>query len=126
MSGPQLERELTALNETELDALEVALRREKARRKGRVLSADETRLLQIVNQPMPSAQRFAVLSQKWEDEGLSDDERAELGAIVEAREIQNVERVMAVQQLSEVRGMPFEALWRQLMGETPAPLIPRN
>jgi len=43
---------------------------------------EERRLLQIINRPMPDAERFSVLTEKWQDEGLSEDERAELLAIV--------------------------------------------
>lgn len=125
MSVAQILEEVKTFPIEDLKSLEEALRLERLRRNKGVLSAEETQLLAIVNQPLPGTQRFAALSQKWETEELTDDERAELMALVEAREIQNVERAEAVQQLSELSGVPFETLWRQLMGETPTPLMQR-
>lgn len=126
MSVAQLEKELTSFNGSELAALEVALRREKGRRKPNVLSSEETRLYEIINRPAPHAERFAVLTQKWEEEGLAEEERGELMGLVSQRESLNVERVEAVQRLSELRGVPFRTLWKQMMGEPPALLVPRN
>jgi hypothetical protein len=89
-------------------------------------TAKETGLLQIINRPMPHPERFVALTEKWQGEGLNDEERAELLGIVGEREGQNVERVEAVACLSELRGVAFQILWKQLMGEVPALLIPRN
>ena len=121
----QLERELTTLNETELDALEVALRREKGRRKGRVhvLSLEETQLFEIINQPMPGAERFRQLEPLWKAGTLSEPERAELLQIIEEREEVNARRVEAVMNLARLRGVSFDSLWRQIMGEVPPPRL---
>ena len=73
MSVAQLEKELPTFNGSELAALEAALRREKGRRKPNVLSREETRLHEIINQPMPQAERFAVLTQKWEEVAKTRD-----------------------------------------------------
>ena len=126
MSVAQLEAELSSFDGAELDALEAALRREKLRRSGRVLSAQETRCFEIINQALPHIERFAFLSHKWEDEGLSETERVELLDILSEREAQNAARAQAVQQLSELHGESFENLWKRLMGEAPVPLVPRN
>ncbi len=123
MSVAQLERELTTLDETELEALEAALRREKGRRKGHVLSAQETLLFEIINQPMPEAERFRQLEPSWEAGTLSESERAELLQIVEEREEVNARRVAAVLELAQLRGVAFDSLWRQIMGEAPPPRL---
>lgn len=123
MSVAQMERELPSLNRTELETLETALRREKRRRDGRVLNSEETRLFAIINQPMPNGKRFGELEPAWKAGTLSEAERAELLGIVEAREEINARRVEAVMELAALRDVPFEALWRQIMGATPQPRL---
>ena len=124
MSTAQILEEIKTFETPELESLEHSIRLERLRRTVRAVPSEERRLLQIINAPMPHTERFVVLTEKWQDEGLSDAERAELLAIVSEREGQNVERVEAVARLSELRGVPFKMLWKQLMGETPAPLVP--
>lgn len=126
MSAAQILEEIKTFPTTELESLEHSIRLERLRRIGRVVPEEERRLLQIINHPMPHSERFGVLTEKWQDDGLSEDERAELLAIVSEREGQNVERVEAVQRLGELRGVPFMTLWKQIVGEPPALLVPRN
>ena len=123
MSVAQVEAELATFDGAELEALEMALRREKLRRCGNVLSAAETRLFEIINQPMPGAERFRELEPSWEAGTLSDEERAELLEIVEAREEINARRLNAVIKLAELRGESFDTVWRQIMGATPQPRV---
>ncbi len=126
MSVAQILEQSKTFSLAELESLEHSLRLERLRRTQRGLSAEETRLLKIINQPMPHAQRFADLTQKWQDEGLEDHEHTELLSIVTQREGLNVERIEAVQRLSELRGVPFLTRWKQLMGEAPTPIVPHN
>lgn len=112
-----------AMTEAELRDLETSLREERLRR---VAPGEEEALLLIVNQALPDVERFNELTQRWESEGLSETERAELLALVSEREAINVQRVEAVLRLSELRGLPFDEVWRELMGEAPAPLHPVN
>ncbi|BCM89813.1 hypothetical protein IAD21_01661 [Abditibacteriota bacterium] len=126
MSIAQILEEAKTLPISDLESLEHSLRLERLQRIGRAVPAEERRLLQIINHPMPHTERFVALTEKWQDEGLAEDERAELLAIVSEREGQNVERVEAVGRLSELRGVPFKTLWKQMMGETPAPIVPKN
>ncbi len=123
MSVAQIERELETLSLNELRVIEAAARRQQGRHRSDVLSAPETRLYEIINQPMPSAERFRELEPSWEAGTLSDDERAELLEIVEAREEISAQRLDAVRQLAQLRGESFENLWRQIMGETPQPRL---
>ncbi len=112
-----------AMTEAELRDLETSLREERLRR---LAPDDEEASLLIANQPLPEVERFDALTQKWESDGLSETERAELLALVSEREAINVERVEAVLRLSELRGQSFDDVWRQLMGEVPAPIHPAN
>ena len=126
MSIAQILEEAKTLPTSELESLEHSLRLELLQRTGHAVPAEERRLLGIINHPMSHTERFIALTEKWQDEGLADDERAELLAIVSEREEQNVERVEAVAHLSELQAVPFKALWKQLMGEAPALIVPKN
>ncbi len=126
MSVAQILEESKTFSLPELESLENSIRLERLRRVRPTISAEERRLLQFINEPMPHTARFVALSEKWQDEGLSDAERAELLALVTEREGCNAERVEAVRRLSELREVPFKTLWKQLMGETPAALVPRD
>lgn len=126
MSVAQILEEVKTLPMPELESLEHSIRLQRLQRLGRGMPAEERRLLQIINDPMPHAERFLLLTEEWQDEGLSQEERAELLAIVAEREGRNVERVEAVLRLSELRGVPFQTLWKQMMGEAPAPIVPKN
>ncbi len=126
MSVAQILEEAKTFSLPELQSLENSIRLERLRRVMPAVPAEERRLLQFINQPMPHTQRFVALTEKWQEEGLSEDERAELLAIVTEREGCNAERVEAVGRLSELRGVPFKTLWKQLMGETPKPIVPKN
>ena len=114
------------LSPAELEALEHSIRLRRIQMAARLGEAEELRLLKIINRPMPHAERYAVLTEKWQDEGVDEEERAELLSIVYEREGQNAERIEAVGRLSELRGVPFPSLWTQLMGETPRPIVPKN
>src|SRR6476661_7116584 len=122
----QIIEEIKTFPTPELESIETSLRVERLRRAKQMAPAEEMRLLQIINRPSPHPERFASLSLKWEEEGLSDEERIELLAINSEIETMSAERVEAVQRLSELRGIGFTILWKQLMGESPAPLVPRN
>ena len=126
MSTAQILEEIKSYPTSEIETLEHELRLERLRRTRRGLSIEETRLLKIINQPIPHSQRFAILTDKWQDEGLTDAERAELLPIITDREGCNAERVEAVQRLSELRDVPFMELWKQIVGETPTPIVPKN
>ena len=123
ISPALLSQAARAMTEAELRDLESSLRTERLRR---LAPGEEETLLLIINQPLPHTERFAQLAQKWENGGLSEAERAELLALVGEREAINVARVEAVLRLSELRALPFDEVWHELMGEAPAPLHPAN
>ena len=126
MSTAQILEEARTLSMPEIQLLAVSLRLERLRRGGETASDEELRCLEVINRPLVQFDRLAVLAAKWEEEGLSDDERVEMQSILSERESQNVERVEAVGTLSELTEVPFLTLWKQLVGEPPALLVPRN
>ena len=126
MSTAQILEEVRTLSTPELQLLAVTLRFERLRRVGETASDEELRWLEVINRPLERASRFDILSARWENDGLTDEEKAELQSILSAREAQNAERADAVQHLSELTGVPFMDLWKQLVGEMPDVLVPRN
>ena len=114
MSVAQIERELSTLDTTELDALETALRREKGRRNGNVLSAQETRLFEIINQPLPGGDDLRLLREKRAVHSLAEDELTRLIALENEREVAWACKLQAVAELAQARGQEFEALYQQL------------
>lgn len=126
MSTAQILQEVRTLSTPELQLLAVTLRFERLRRVGATASDEELRWLEVINRPLAHAPRFDELAAKWEDDGLNDEEKNELESILTEREAQNVERADAVQHLSELTGVPFVTLWKQLIGEEAELLVPRN
>ena len=126
MSTAQILEEVRALSTPELQLLAVTLRFERLRRVGETAYDEELHWLEVINRPLARAPRFDVLAAKWENEGLGVEEKTELQSILSEREACNAERADAVQHLSELTGVPFMDLWKQLVGETPDLLVPRN
>ncbi len=123
MSTGQILEEIKSYPTSEIESLEHELRLERLRRTRRGLSAQETRLFEIINQPTPDHNRYQELTPSWEAGTLADEERAELLAIIEQREKINACRVEAVIELAQLRGVPFDGLWRQIMGAPPQPRV---
>ena len=126
MSTAQILQEVRTLSTPELPKLAVTLRFERLRRVGEIASDEELRWLEVINRPLARAPRFSVLTEKWENDGLTGEEKTELQSILSEREAQNAERADAVQQGCELTGVPFMDGWKQLVGETPDLLVPRN
>ncbi len=117
-----------AMSEDELAALERELRAEKLRRLSGDSSGDsagagpqEDMLLEVIQRAAPHDERFAELREAGRQRPLSGSEQAELARLVEEREAANVARVAATMRLAELRGVPFDELWRQLVGVPPGP-----
>ena len=115
MSVAQREAQVRQLDLDELFSLEAILRREKARRMD-VSSAQESELLDVINQPMPQTARFRELSLGREDGPLADAEQRDFLELVEAREVANARRVQAVAALARLRGVAPADLWDQMVG----------
>jgi hypothetical protein len=117
-----------AMSEEELAALERELRAEKLRRLSEDSSEDaegalpqENALLKVIQQTAPHDERFTELREAGGRRTLSAVEQAELARLVEEREAANVARVAATMRLAELRGVPFDELWRQLVGVPQGP-----
>lgn len=115
MSVAQIEAQMQELDLEELLSLEAILRREKTRRMD-VSSAQESDLLDIINEPMPQTARFGELSLRREDGPLSEAEQQEFSMLAEAREVANARRLQAVAALARLRNVAPAALWEQMVG----------
>lgn len=130
MATVLLETELTpqmvtqavrAMSEERLAALERELRTEKLRRLTAGIAPQERALLDVIQRAVPHSERFVALREAGGQDTLSQAEQAELARLVEEREAANVARVAAAMRLAELRGVPFEELWRQLVGVPQGP-----
>ena len=104
-----------AMSESELEALERSLRDERLRRFSSDVPDDEAALLEAVMQPMPHQARWDELLQLRENEDWNEALNAELLKLNEDREAANVRRVAAAMRLANLRGVPFQQLWQQLV-----------
>jgi hypothetical protein len=114
MSVAQLEAELTSLNGAELDALEVALRREKSRRQRGTLSVEETRMLTIINEALPGGSELHSLRLRRDEQSLSETDQVRLVALEDEREIAWARKLRAVSDLADLRGTNFDKLYHEL------------
>lgn len=112
---PQMVTQMVrSMTEDELRGLERELKIEQLRRFCPDVPQEETALLQRALQPAPHSARLEELLDLRENAALSDEQHAELLQIIEAREADNVERVSVVARLADLRGVKFEALWKEL------------
>ena len=110
-----MSRAVRAMSETELEELERSLRNEKLRRFSSDVSEDEAALLEAVTQPMPHQARWDELLQLRENDDWNETLNAEMLRLNEDREAANVRRVAAEMRLANLRGVPFQQLWQQLV-----------
>ena len=116
MSTAQIVAELKSLSSRELDELDSVLQQERLSRRSSVLSQEQSRLLGIINHPLPQSGRYKELRSALESEVLTKEERQELCQITDAREIQSAERVAAVLELAKLKNEPFDKLWQSMVG----------
>lgn len=114
MSVAQILEESKTFSVPELESLEQSLRLERLRRTRNVLSAEETRLFEVINQPLPGGQHFPTLRAKRDSHTLSPDELDELTRLDDEREGVWARKLHAVADLADYRGVEFDALYRQL------------
>ena len=88
----------------------------KARKLAPVASADETRLLLVINEGVPGAltDRAWSLLEKRDDGTLTPGENDEFIELAEQVERRGVDRLAALTELAEVRGVPLPKLMRSL------------
>lgn len=87
-----------------------------ARRKAPNLPAREAELLSKINQSPPESiqQRHRELMEKLQANALSDPEHQELIGIIDQLELANAERMQAIVELSELRGVSVDKMMAQL------------
>jgi hypothetical protein len=100
----------------ELEQLTSGVLALKAKRVAPVASIDETRLLLLINEGVPPAltDRVQLLLAKRNDGRLTPKEKAELLDLVDEVERRGVERLEALAELAEVRGVSLTELMRSL------------
>ena len=110
-----LSEAVRSMSETELEELERSLRDERLRRFSSDVPDDEAALLKAVTQPMPHQARWDELLQLRENDDWNEALSAEMLRLNEDRESANVRRVAAAMRLANLRGVPFQQLWQQLV-----------
>lgn len=103
-----------SMTEDELRLLERELKIEHLRRLSPDVPQEETALLMRALEPVPHTARMEELLDLRENAEMTDEQHAEFMRIIEAREADNVERASVVARLADLRGVKFEALWKEL------------
>lgn len=87
-----------------------------ARRKANSLNEQESKLLQLINRPVPATlqSHYDLLAQKQRANTLSADEYAELLQVVEKIENFDVERVQHLVTLAQLRQVSLDKLMQDL------------
>jgi len=100
----------------ELEQLTSGVLALKARKLAPVASADETRLLLVINEGLPIAltDRARSLLEKRDDGTLTPGENDELIELAEEVERRGVDRLAALTELAELRGVSLPELMRSL------------
>lgn len=114
MSVTQILEESKTFSVPELESLEQSFRLERLRRTRNVLSVEETRLFEVINEPLPGGQRLPELRAKRDAHALLPDELDELIRLDDERERVWARKLRAVADLADGRGEEFDALYRQL------------
>lgn len=114
MSFAQILEESKTFSLSELEKLEQSIRMERLRRMRSGLSAEETQLFEIINEPLPGGEALRFLRSKMESDALAEAEHARLIALENTREIAWARKLHAVSALADLRGQEFDALYQQL------------
>ncbi|QQZ29035.1 STAS/SEC14 domain-containing protein [Thiothrix subterranea] len=87
-----------------------------ARRKANSLNEQESKLLQLINRPVPATlqSHYDLLAQKQRTNTLSADEYAELLQVIEKIENFDVERVQHLVTLAQLRQVSLDKLMQDL------------
>ena len=116
LSTEQIISAVTHLSLPELKQVFDRVLQLQAERKADHLSAEESALLVRINKGLPSEmrERLAELRAKREDESITDDEYRELSRLTDRKEEAHAERMAALVELAELRGVSLPALMNQL------------
>jgi hypothetical protein len=116
LSTEQILSAVPTLNADDLERLFQRVLKVKAERNVPHHSAQEAALLARVNEstPAPWRERFNQLTAKREEGVINDEEYAELTRLNDAIEVRHAERVGAMVELAQLRGVTLPALMDQL------------
>lgn len=114
MSTAQILEEIKSYPTTELQSLENSIRLERLQRTRRGLGAQETRLFEIINEPLPGGDELRDLRIERDTRALDGAEHQRLIQLENEREIVWARKLKAVSQLADLRGEEFDALYQQL------------
>lgn len=81
-----------------------------------VLSPEESRLLQAINQGLPEAtwQRYRQLVKQCQTGSLNEEEHSELKSLTDTIEVAHIERLKRLVELSRLRQVSVEQLMEDL------------
>ena len=104
------------LDEAELERLYAGLSRMRMPKVGTVLSARETELFERINRALDpeTTERYHTLIRRRKNGTLTDEERREHMALTDLGENMAADRLMAVAELAELRGVTAKEMLRQL------------
>lgn len=116
ISAQELIDAASQLDSPELEVVAERVLMLRAERRAPHLSKQETDLFEIINyHRLPKAQaRFELLIKRRQANKVSSEELAELIAMTDQSEMEAAERVRAVSELAEMRGLSFQGMWQQL------------
>jgi hypothetical protein len=116
MSVDELLKAVDDLNETDVEQLLDRVLFVRARRKGNVLTTEETALMQEINRGLPTElnDRYENLLDKRDEETITDPEYTELLSISEQIENLGVKRIEALSKLAAIRQVPLPQLMQDM------------
>ena len=122
VSMDELLNGVAQLDTGELDQFVSEVLTLRAKRVAPGLPEGEARLLRTINQGLPTdmQQRYEELEGKRRAETLAPEEREELLAMTDRVERADAERVQALGELAQLRGVPVPALMAELGIRPPA------
>lgn len=112
----QLIHQAEQLRPNEFEQFLLSILALNARRISKGLPLEETLLLKKINMEFSpnKMERFLLLDEKRQQETLTQDEHRELLSLVRQLEKYDAEKLQLVGQLALLRGVPFDALLKQL------------
>lgn len=115
-SSEELLHEVSHLSNPALDRFLDQVLLLRAERRAPHLSKKETELFETINyHRSPDAQaRFEYLVTRRRANKITAKELKELISLTDQSEMQAADRVRAVMELAQLRGLSFEEMWRQL------------
>lgn len=115
-TSSQLVKAAEQLSLAELDCLAEEITALRARRNAPVLSANESKLFEVINQSLSEEERMqlAELGEKRADEALTPEEHQELLTLQQKLEALHTTRMQALADLAALRGVTLTTIMDQL------------